>query len=176
MRDKGFEAMLDAPGIAVIDETGRETPGDVEQAVGLAQQQDAIVGGHPADVKKGRRHGVVQGGLRQAGTSHATTPRFTARVTNTYRRPLAGFPPEMGRDQRAQPVEAAAHVRRFRRQPDAARQPATEHQDRRRRSTTPSPSECSTSQPGPDAAAILTKTPGLPAAAPAVRSFLRRQL
>ena len=82
--------------------------------------------------------------------------------------------PEMGRDQRAQPVEAAAHVRRLRRQPDAARRPAAEHQDRRRRSTTPSPSDSSTSQPGPDAAAISTKPPGLPRAAAAVRPNLRR--
>ncbi len=83
--------------------------------------------------------------------------------------------PEMGRDQRAQPVEAAAHVRRFRRQPDAARRPAAEHQDRRRRSVTPSPSDSSTSQSGPVADAISTKPPGLPVAARPARPRLRRQ-
>ena len=37
--------------------------------------------------------------------------------------PAGGVLPEMARDQRAQPVEAAAQIRRFRRQPDAARRP-----------------------------------------------------
>ncbi len=52
LRDEGFEAVLGAPGIAVIDETGRKPPGEVEQVVGLAQQQDATVGGQPAAVEK----------------------------------------------------------------------------------------------------------------------------
>ena len=49
--DKGLEVMLDTLGIAVIDETGREAPGDVEQAVGFPQQQGAGVRSHPAAVE-----------------------------------------------------------------------------------------------------------------------------
>ncbi len=49
--DKGLEVMLDTLGIAMIDKTGREAPGDVEQAIGFPQQQGAGVGSHPAAVE-----------------------------------------------------------------------------------------------------------------------------
>ena len=48
---KGLEVMLDMLGISVIDKTGRETPHDVEQANGIAQQQGATARGKQAAVE-----------------------------------------------------------------------------------------------------------------------------
>ena len=53
----------------------------------------------------------------EAENLHHRAPAVDEHIPAPARRVL----PEMGRDQRAQTVEAAAHVRRFRRQPDAVR-------------------------------------------------------
>ena len=43
--------MIDTQGSAIINETGRQTSGDVEQAIGFPQQQGAAIGSHPDAVE-----------------------------------------------------------------------------------------------------------------------------
>ena len=65
LRGKGFGAMLGAPGFAATDQAGRETPGDVERAIGLAQQRGTTFGGHPAAVEKAGGTAASREGYRK---------------------------------------------------------------------------------------------------------------
>ena len=49
--DKGLEEMINTLRIAIINETGRQTSGDVEQAIGFPQQQGTAMGSHPDAVE-----------------------------------------------------------------------------------------------------------------------------
>ena len=49
--DKGLEEMINTRGSAMINETGRQTSGDVEQAISFPQQQGTAMGSHPDAVE-----------------------------------------------------------------------------------------------------------------------------